>query len=379
MQRWIPILAVVLGLQLALAMALGVSGERLTAQKPDTPLVQTDLKTADRLLIEGPTAADQPTDKDAEKTAPAPVELSKQDGKWILPTYYDAPADASRVQGVLDKLADIKRGYAVATTAGALKRFKVAKDTFERRVVVSHGDETLATIYLGSSPGLRKTHARTAADEAVYAVELTAYELPSQAGEWLDKGLLKADADALAAIEVRQGDQSGLKLIRDDEGADDQGKGGWRAEGLPEGEQLNAEQAQALARAITELRVDGVLGTEAKPEWRQDQPLLTLGLEKRNGEMVLWTLSKPEKGDLHVLKASNRPWYLELEEWNAKPLVEAAARDKLIVADRPAEAEKPAGEAAVKQPETEPGSDASGTATEIPDSPGTSAVSQGAD
>nr|MBS0019665.1 DUF4340 domain-containing protein [Gammaproteobacteria bacterium] len=375
MQRWIPVLAIVLGLQLALAVVLGVSGDRLTAQQPDTPLVQAELKTADRLLIEGPHPGDPPSDQAAEKTAP--VALSKQDGGWILPSYADAPADAARVQGVLDKLADTKRGYAVATTAGALKRFKVADDAFERRVVVSHGDEILATIYLGSSPGLRKTHARTAADEAVYAVELTAYELPSQADEWLDKGLLKADTEALGAIEMTWRGQSGLRLIRHDEGADDPQKDGWRAEGLPEGEQLNAEQARVLARAITELRVDGVLGTEAKPEWRQDEPLLTLGLEKRDGERVLWTLSKPEKGDRHVLKASNRPWYLELEEWNAKPLLEAAARDKLAVADKPTGEEEHEGGAPVNEPET----DSVGNAPEMqtPDVPGTAETPQSAD
>jgi hypothetical protein len=375
MQRWIPVLAVVLGLQLALAAGLGLSSDRLKAQTPDTPLVQAELKSADRLLIEGPTSDDKQTAEAAENSAS--VELRKQDGTWILPNYYDVPADASKVQGVLDKLANIKRGYAVATTAGALKRFKVADDTFERRIVISQGDKTLTTLYLGSAPGLRKTHARTATDEAVYAVELTAYELPNQPRQWLDNGLLKVDADALEAIEVTPEGQNRVKLVRHEEHTENQEQGGWRAEGLAEDEQLNTVQAEALVRAITELRVDGVLGTEVQPEWQQDQPLLALRLEKRDGETVLWTLSKPEKGDLHVLKASNRPWYLELEEWNAKPLLEAAARDKLVVADKAAEAEKPEGEAVLKQPETEPAGGATGT--ELPNTPGTADAPQRAD
>ncbi len=351
MQRWIPVLAVVLGLQLALAVALGLSADRLTAQKPGTPLVQAKLDAADQLSIEGPTGDEEPTDGAAESTGS--VTLKKQNGTWVLPSYYDAPADASKVQGVLDKLADIKRGYAVATTAGALKRFEVAEDTFERRVVVSENAQSLATIYLGSSPGLRKTHARTAADEAVYAVDLTAYELPSQASDWLDSDLLKIKPEALAAIAITRTGQGSVRLVHHDPGADDETTRTWSAEGLPEGERLGAQQAQTLARSISELRVDGVLGTEAKPEWRQDQPMLTLGLEQRDGETVVWTLSKPEEGDLHVLKASNRPWYFALEEWNAKPLLEAAARDKLVIADQPEEAKNPKAKEAHAAPGTE--------------------------
>lgn len=370
-QRWIPVLAVVFAAQLALAAALGLSGDRLSAQRPDTPLVEAELKTGDRLVIEGPTTDVRSTDEAAENATP--VEISKQDATWILASYYDAPADAAKVKGVLDKLDDVKRGYAVATTSGALRRFKVAEDSFERRVVVSQGDDVLTTIYLGSSPGLRKVHARTAEDEAVYAVELATHELSNQASEWLDKELVQLKSDALEAIELTWADDSSLKLVRhDDEDADAKPTGRWQAEGLAEGEQVSGEQAQTLARAISELRVDGVLGTEAKSEWRQEQPLLTLNIKKRDGATVLWTLSKPEVGDVHVLKAASQPWYLELEEWNAKPLLEAATRDKLVVVEQPVEAEKPEDEGAGTPSETNSVGDASttepGSASSMPES-----------
>lgn len=375
MQRWIPVLAVVLVLQLALAVGLALGGGGLAAQKPDMPLVEADIKASDRLVIEGPASDVQSADQSAANTTS--VELKKQDGQWVLPDYYDAPADVSRVQGMLDKLVDLKRGYAVATTAGALKRFQVADDSFERRVVVQQGDETLATLYLGSSPGLRKIHARTAADEAVYAVELTAYELPIQAMEWLDNALLKVDADALQAIEMKPDGQGGLKLVRHAKNGDGQAQDGWRAEGLAEGEQLDSERAQILVRAIRELRVDGVLGIDAQPEWQQDQPLLTLSLQQRDGQAIVWTLSQPEGKERYVLKASNQPWYLELEEWNAKPLLEAAAQDKLVVADKSAPAQQPDPEAGSQEPGAQSTEDPSSPA--LPDTPSASDTLQDTD
>jgi len=335
MQRWIPVLAVVLALQLALALVLGLRTNPLAAQRPDTPLVKAVVSGADRLLIEGPAPAASGGEKVTQ------VELVKKDGVWTLPGYFDAPASASKVQSLLDRLAEVRRGFPIATTADALKRFKVAADTYERHLLVSEGGKTLASVYLGSSPGLRKADARTAKDDAVYTVKLATYEMPVKASDWLDPDLLKRDPDSLEALALTWPGGTGLKLVRVSTKGD-QPKPTWKAEGLASGEGLDPTRAEALVRAVAGLRVDGVLGTEGKADWQQDQPELSLSLSTKKGQTVTWTLSKPKTGDFHVLKVSDRPWYLELKQWSAKPLLGAAVRDKLVVAEKKAGAAAPA-------------------------------------
>lgn len=320
MQRWIKALAVVLGVQIALALALAWRGNTLSATAPAAPLIGVELKDVERVAIDGPATPDQ---------APAArVELVKRDGRWYLPGYFDAPADAAKLEDLLKRLADSKRTAPVATTAAALQRFRVADNDYERRIVLSRGENPLVTLYLGTTTGLRRAHVRAGSEPAVYAVDLPSYDVRAAAADWLDQGLLKRDTASLTEVTIAAAGKT-LTLRRSEHKEGDKRAVVWEADGEV---RVDAARAAALAEAIANLKVDAVLGTEARPEWRQDQPQVRLTLKDVQGRAATWTISKPKSGDTHVLKASDRPWYLELKSWNARPLLEAAAPDKLVVA-----------------------------------------------
>ena len=321
MQRAIRVLALVLIVQIGAALALAWRGAGSSAAQPDAALIATDLKEIDRLRIDGPASGDKPQ--------AASVELVKRDGKWLLPGYFDAPADAAKVDDLLKRLAAAKRGLPVATTASALARFRVAEQEYERRIVAARGDTPLATVYLGTSSGARKAHARTAQDQAVYAIELAAYEVRTAPADWLDQSLLKRDVATLTEIAVVAAGKPSLTLRRTERKEGDKTTATWEAES---GQSIDQAKATALADAIVNLKVDAVLGKEPKPEWRLDQPELRLTLKDTQGKTVVWSISKAKSGDIHVLTASDRPWYLEVKSWNARPLLEAAVPDKLLAA-----------------------------------------------
>ena len=48
------------------------------------------------------------------------------------------------------------------------------------------------------------------------------------------------------------------------------------------------------------------------------------------GDAVTWTISKPKAGSYYVVKASDKPWFLLLKDDSARPLMEAAGREKLF-------------------------------------------------
>ena len=180
MEKTIRILAIVLVAQLLLAVGMSLTGPNLAAAHPDTPLFTLGDQPVDHLTIEGPDSAR--------------VVLAKQGEGWVLPDNGGYPADKMRVDTLLSRLEGLQRGLPVATTSGALKRFKVSDESFERRVVLAHGDDTLATLYLGSSPGMHHVHARSSKDDAVYAVDFAVYEAPDKAADWEDKAILQFPA-----------------------------------------------------------------------------------------------------------------------------------------------------------------------------------------
>jgi len=329
MTRIIRLLALLLGAQLLLAFGLSFTGPDLSPANMDQPLLALDAAKVDRIVIEGP---DQ-----------AKVVLARQGDGWVLPESGDFPADAGRVEQFLRRLAALKPGQPVATSKEALARFRVNDDTFERRIALGSGGKETATLYLGSSPARRLIHARLAGRDAVYGVEFFALEAPASGDLWQDKGVLRMPPEKITAVEA-----GGLKLERAVQAAKDGQPGsGWKAEGLAEGETLSAQAADKLALLLADLRIGGVLGTEAQPQYGLDQPELVLALVRDDGSRVEYALGKMRPGPNFVLKTSGRPEYLTVPEGLGNGLVAAAKREALLGGAPKAETQ--AGEGAAKQ------------------------------
>ncbi len=96
MQRWIPILAVVLCLQLLVAGALALRRDIVATSPPNSPLVTAQIDDADRITIEAQAAAGQPADA-------ARIELRKVHGAWVVHSDYDMPIDESRLDQLLTR------------------------------------------------------------------------------------------------------------------------------------------------------------------------------------------------------------------------------------------------------------------------------------
>ncbi len=295
-------LALLLAAQLLLALGLQLGGPGLAAHTRDTPLLDLAGRTVDRIeLADGEGAS---------------LNLRKAADGWVLPAEGDFPADADKVERLLERLQALRPGLPVATSDTARERFKVAEDAFERRIRLASGDDTLAILYLGTSPGVRRSHLRRDGDDAIYSADFASYDAPVKAAEWEDKTLLAVSREAIDAIEV-----AGLRLRP-------QGDTGWSAEGLAEGEALNLEAARSLADKLASLRIGAVLGREKQADYKLDEPALQLRLTRKGGERIDYQLGKRDND--YVLKVSSRDEYFRLPNYTGDALVEAAGRDKLV-------------------------------------------------
>jgi hypothetical protein len=355
MDKTIRLLAALLGIQLLLALGLWFTGPNLaaTASNGNALLVTLDKDKVDHFTIEGPDAAK--------------VVLAKVDGNWRLPERHNFPADANKVKRLLGRLEGLKQGQPVTTTSGAHVRFKVSDDAFERRIILAAGGQTLAKLYLGTSPGIRQVHARVDEQKPVYAVELETYDVPTSADGWEDKTLLEIPKPEIQSIDV-----AGLHLARmvesvttksttpKDGGPDTEGssksspeKGAkpaqpaWQATGLVEGETINRDAVEKLAGLLADLRFGSVAGWESKVEYGLDEPILRLSLMRKGGQQVEYQLGKTTDKEEYTLKVSTRPEYFRLPTYTAKPLINAAKRETLLATktkskDDEAAAPKPA-------------------------------------
>ena len=173
------------------------------------------------------------------------VTVTRADGAWTVAG--GLPADANKVDRVLDKLADADGGWPVATSESAMTRFEVTEDEHQRHIVVGAGDETLADVYLGTSPSYQRVHARHASGGPVYAIDFSNYEAGAEVSDWLRKSLLQPDG-ALRSV-ARVG-EAGWTLTSTDDG--------WSAEDVT----VDQDEAAEYTARFTGLNVIGIVDVE---------------------------------------------------------------------------------------------------------------------
>ena len=262
------------------------------------------------------------------------VDLAKVDGAWQLPG--GVPASAFKVDSVLDGLADAGGSWPVANTASTRERFEVTEDNHQRHVVVKAGEDALADIFLGTSPGYRKTHARRAGEDEIYAIRFSNYEAGVEAGDWIDRSLLRPKGD-VTALRRLPGDPVPTGVQPDPESDADSGddaaatepiagfelskeeEGGWVS---ADGTELDQGKAETFAGRFTGLSVTGV--SEATlPE----PATMTFAIADDDGEHTL-TVYALEDGEKYVAVSNRVPGTYELSKYIAeqmnKPLSDLA-------------------------------------------------------
>ena len=224
-----------LAIQLAVVAAL-IAVKSGGSVEPE-PFLEFDADAVDALSVSG---------------GQGEVALAKKDDAWQLPE--GLPADGAKVDGVIEKLADAAGGWPVATSASVHERFELTEDNHQRRVKLSAGGDTVADIYLGTSPGYRKTHARRADDDDIYAITFANYEAGMKESDWLDKSLLRPDGALTGLRYDGTGAESPAPLFaltKNEEGV-------WTA---ASGAALDQTKVETLAGRFTGLTVTGVSET----------------------------------------------------------------------------------------------------------------------
>lgn len=301
MRRMIIAAAVLLAIQLALAVALNMTDKENRAASPAAPLFGFAADAVTALEITGP---------EGDRLV-----LRKNDGGWILPDFFGAPAAGEQISGLLTRLADLKQGFTVAASAEAARRFKVADDGFERHVVAKEGDRVVGDFYIGSSPAFRQVHARKAGSADIVTVALSNFDLETAADKWIDKNIFRLKTEDIDSLSFADFD-----LRRKDEG--------WQLADLEEGRQLNKEAVEDLLVAVRGLTIQEVLNPQDVADLFKKEPALVFTVALKDGSRLEYRFAKPD-ADYFVFKQSGRDLYCKVHTIQVENL-RKYTREKLV-------------------------------------------------
>ena len=323
MRRLIHILAVLLIVQVVLAVVLDRAGPDLSPSASDNPMIVLDGKPITRLVIDG---------------IDSQVTLEKKSDHWVIPTINDFSADQDKVAELINKLKSIKRNLPVSTSAASRERFRVADDGFERRIQVFVDGSVAADIFLGTAPRSRMIHVRQREDTAVFETQMGLHHASATTQEWLDKALLQVAYPDIRAISVpgifRLEKDSNAKADKEADDTD-QSKAAldrWvSADPLGENERIEQSSILVLGQKIANIRLKDVLGTIIQSDYGLSTPKLVLHVETRAGQTLIYELGLLQGADDYVLKISNRPEYFALAHYSGKGLLDAADRSTIFL------------------------------------------------
>ncbi len=194
-----------------------------------------------------PEAADQLEIRDAERT----LNLQRHEAGWQVGSL---PADAAKVDQLLEKMAGLTAPWPVAQSAASAERFEVQADNFQRHVTVRSGGEAVADLYLGTSPGYQRVHARRTDSDDIYSISLSNFELGVGVDSWLDKSLLALpEAPTEVVVEYTAETQSTQTLTKRAGPAE-----GWWINGAA----ADPDAATAYVNRFVNLQVLGVADDE---------------------------------------------------------------------------------------------------------------------
>ncbi len=356
MERLSYKLAAVLGFQLVLAIVLWSFSTDHTAFRAKDPLLAFDSAKVDRIEI-------------AENGANS-VALVKEDGNWTIPAFAGFPADGAKVNGLLTKLTGLKKGWPVASSAEAAKRFKVTGDAYERRIVLKSGGSAIGEILLGTSPAFKQISARAGDDSHVYSVAFAAYEAGARGEDWMDRSLLNIPQEQIASIAT--GD---VTLERKD--------GKFVLSGLAEGQKPNEAAIYRLVGALTYPAFDAVAGKGAEALAKVNEPDIEITVKRTSGAPIVLKYKREAAGGAYLFASSANKFLFRASEAAIEPTVKAK-RDSLIETPKKAEAKKAQeGSEAAMQPGNpeEPGNaqqDEAGQAAAPPATPEETQKAEGA-
>ena len=198
------------------------------------------------------------------------VSLERTDAGWRLDG--GLPADSAKVVAVIESLAAQSASWPVATSDNSQNRFEVTEGLHQRRLRLSADDETLADVFLGTSPGFRRVHAREAATDSIFSIDFAVHEVPTTRGDWLNKSLLQTEEVSAVVF------PAGEVLSRHEDGSD------WLLDG-------SATDAEAVAGLIEHIERLTVLGFYDQTE-ELKAPDLLADLEEQLIADELKTLDK---------------------------------------------------------------------------------------
>ena len=248
------------------------------------------------------------------------IELMRQGDGWVLPTADNFPADSERVTEILGKIAKIQTNRLIAQTEASHKRLQVADDDFLRRINLTRSDNTVETLFVGSSPNAQGTHVRRGGEDETYLTgEVQSWELSPLLSGWIDAVYVSLTQADVNQVVVENGNgRLEFARVSDSE---------WELAELGSNDDFNQTAFTTLLNRIANLRMNAPLGKVAAAGYGFNAPQATVTVITNDDTFTLTIGNKNEETDTYNAKWSGSDYYVTVSSFSVEQFTTATPSD----------------------------------------------------
>ncbi|CAA0116417.1 Uncharacterised protein [Halioglobus japonicus] len=233
------------------------------------------------------------------------VVLRRTGNIWLLPNLENLPANSTKVSDLLHTLTTQSGSWPIADSPAARQRFQVADYYYQKRLSLFSGGEKLGTIYLGTSPGFRKIHARNDKQDAIYSINLDPTGTRVVEDAWIDDRLLQVRAPLRIDSDL-------YNLYFEN--------GNWQS---ATGGNPDQQELRKLIAALKNLQVEGVADEDLQRELSVTEADLVLNIQSLAGDVTLKLVSLDGN---HYIYSSEFPLFFKCSNYDFNQLTGIDAR-----------------------------------------------------
>ncbi|WP_448547490.1 DUF4340 domain-containing protein [Thalassotalea fusca] len=289
-------------LQFTIAGLLFIPNVNQGDTRPEQSLIASDMVDVSEITI---------------STADESLTLIKDDD-WRVKDHIALPLASDRLSAVTTTLANAQLTWPVTTTSSSHERFKVAEDSYEKKVSFKLENGEQETIYLGTSPRFKQLYVRKANSDDVFSIEFSSYQLATDLDSWFDKSLLAVND------EIKEISQANIGVTKQDDT--------WQLltpAKLPEGKLLNSDKISQLVKRFENIRVNKRV--EFTPEQVENVIVKT-----RSDQ--LFTFAFAEHETQYLVNRSDIDYWFSLPKATYEEL--ASLSPETVYTDAPADSDK---------------------------------------
>lgn len=275
--RTLSIVVLVLGVLAVLAFVL---------QRPAPPAT-TDPRVGQPVVSSG--AIEKMATLKLSDQGKAIALVRQADNSWKVSSYYDLPADFSKLSRFINDLTEAKLQRLVTSNPERIARLDF-KDT--KLELLDSANKPLVSLALGKNADTGGRYVRYDEEPKAYLANLNAW-LDAESKNWANSQLIEVKPEDIAKVELAFPDGASLVASRAKK------EDAWKAEAAPEGQQLKADRISSLLSSLSNLRFSDTAepndprAQEAKAHQRTvklttfDQKTVTIAMGRKPEEKKL--------------------------------------------------------------------------------------------